>query len=662
MEVDELNKACFESQSVDLGCDNYTASPHVDFEREAGNSDANSEHGKPDQIHASKDEEEFIKDLRTCFAEHGLTRMAQIDILKLLREHGHPSLPHYKNIMSTPRSVGNLIETVSNGQLYYAGIEYGLRATVTKEYLAQCKNISVDFFWDGLSPYTSVSNKVWPILCRLSATGFSVESSPFIVSVFNGKHDPQPAEFLKDFVKEAKELQTHGIKIEGVRYEVRIEKIIADFPARCRMKCVCGEGSAAKIQCEKCTIVGKHITGKGTHFGKNEMRRSKPTLRTDLTFRQRLQKEYHTDSHGAPRPDSPLLELDLDLIMDIPIDPMHLLYCAGVVKRWWEFLVVKKKNVKHRVQPKLQKRISEYMEQEIGKYFPSEYARRVRGLLSYKLFKATEWRRFLLYDGILVAKKFVARPAYRMLLLLSCAVRILSSPELIAQGALLSDAHNLLVIFVSLVEEEFGRHFMTMKVHSLLHLARDCEKHGFLERFSAFPFESYLSSMNKAMRAHGRCLQQIVSRVVEGHLLQPKPVELRSHDKNAGAILSCETFVDPHKEGEKYYLRASLPCMSIRADRERDSFFKTVDNDIIKVTAILRDDTQLDEIYVLGNRFVFSEDFFRWPMRSKTIGIEKVWGIESKTRKWRIESIKCKCVLLRIESSSLEWLCLPLVH
>lgn len=595
--------------------------------------------------------------LKMCFGEFGVQLKARERILSLLREHGHPHLPASSSrVMGSLRTVKSFIQDVEGGGMYYSGIENGVRKTVTAQYLSKCNAICLDFFWDGLSPYKSVRYKIWPLLCRLSATEFSKDSPPFIVAIFGGKKEPEPDIFLKDFIKEAKHLEKDGMVFSEVRYEVIFQKFIADYPARCRMKCVNGEGPSSLIQCERCTIKGKKR--KGTQFTSVEIRRSNPTLRTDKTFRERHQKQYHEHYKTGQRPDSPFMQLSVDMVFDFPMDSMHILY-QGILRRWWEFIVVSKRSVKYHLTESQAMKISDYMEREWKQSFPTEYARRVRGLDYYKIYKATEWRRFLLYDGILVTKNFLRRGAYRNFLLLSCAVRILSSPELIKKENLLSDAHALLMLFVRDVEDKFGKEFMCIKAHSLTHLVKDCEKHGCLESFSAFPFESYLSRINRAMRAHGRCLQQIVGRIKEGHLLQPARVSMICH---GGAVLSKDAGTREWLGSVGVeYLEASLPGMLIRADRQRDSIVKTLDDEVLKVISIIHD-TEINEVFIIGYKYAYRRNFFNWPIKSSVLGIEKVWGLDSVARKWRIQSIKSKCVLLKINRASDEWLCLPLVH
>lgn len=592
------------------------------------------------------DEAKFLQELRQCFGDHRLTRQAQEDILDILRRHGHPYLPRTsRTLMQTPRSVKKDIQSVSNGSMFYLGIAWGVEKLTTPEYLEGRDTIELDFSWDGLQPYKSVKRKVWPILCRLASTRHTAGSEPFIVGMFCGSSDPKPEEFLKDFVKECKDLETNGISINERKYNIKISKIIADQPARARFKVVCGEGPRSLIQCERCTVVAKTREHRAT-FSSTETR-SGVTLRTDESFREKHQPEYHNG-------DSPLLALNIDMIFAFPLDPMHVLY-QGVVRHWWEYIVEPKFCVRYHITKKVITPLSKFMKEELGPYFSCEFARRVRGLDEYKLYKATEWRRFLLYDGIVVVKKFLPLGAYKNFLLLFCAIRILSSREHLDDEDLFADAESLLNLFVADAENKFGKIFLVGKVHGLTHLARDCKEHGELESFSAFPFESYLHRINTAMNAPGRCLEQIVCRIKEGHLLHPKQVSKTVSDAVQVSV-PCGHYSSGSVAGEEFHA-ATLPGMTIRTDRKGDAHVKTVSGDIVRVANIIK--AQSGEVFIIGYRYLFRENFFHYPLKSSKIGVELIWGVDSHSTKVELQELKCKCVLLPYSG---KWVCLPLVH
>ncbi|ODM87719.1 hypothetical protein Ocin01_18963, partial [Orchesella cincta] len=60
-------------------------------------------------------------------------------------------------------------------------------------------------------------------------------------------------------------------------------------------------------------------------------------------------------------------------------------------------------------------------------YIPAEFARKTRSLKDLKHYKATEYRLFVLFTGIVVLKDIISPEEYEMFFLLQCAVYILLS-------------------------------------------------------------------------------------------------------------------------------------------------------------------------------------------------------------------------------------------
>lgn len=139
-------------------------------------------------------------------------------------------------------------------------------------------------------------------------------------------------------------------------------------------------------------------------------------LRTDLSFRQQVNAEYH---HGI----SPFCNVPLDIIKQFPIDYMHQL-CLGVMKK----LILIWLRGKHEV------KISAGQAEEISvkvivlkPFIPSLFGRKPRGLNEIDRWKATEYRQFLLYTGKLVLDGILRPDLYVHFLCLSIASSILVS-------------------------------------------------------------------------------------------------------------------------------------------------------------------------------------------------------------------------------------------
>jgi len=63
-----------------------------------------------------------------------------------------------------------------------------------------------------------------------------------------------------------------------------------------------------------------------------------------------------------------------------------------------------------------------------SQFCPREFARRPRSIESYKRFKVTEFRQFLLYTGFVVLKKVLPENHYLHFLMLHSAIRCLVLP------------------------------------------------------------------------------------------------------------------------------------------------------------------------------------------------------------------------------------------
>lgn len=127
-------------------------------------------------------------------------------------------------------------------------------------------------------------------------------------------------EFLQDFVTEVDNLIFNGY----VRYEkifiFLIRHYILDAPARELIKCCIGHNGYAS--CEKCTVFGERVDYRQTYIDLHA------PLRTDESFKNQMQPRHHK---GV----SPLLQLNIKMISQFRLEPMHLVY-EGVFKRLLE--------------------------------------------------------------------------------------------------------------------------------------------------------------------------------------------------------------------------------------------------------------------------------------------------------------------------------------
>lgn len=156
----------------------------------------------------------------------------------------------------------------------------------------------------------------------------------------------------------------------------------------------------------------------------------------------------------------------------------------------------------------------------ISPYMPSEFCRRPRGLDEIKFWKATEYRMFLLYVGVVVLNdESIPLCIYKNFLLLHSAITLLNMQSYEHNKDV---TYELLQDFVKDSKSLYGKAFCSYNVHTLLHLTDDCSLHGPLDDHSAFPFENYLQILKRRIRSGNQVITQAINRVGDlRHLTNP---------------------------------------------------------------------------------------------------------------------------------------------
>lgn len=214
---------------------------------------------------------------------------------------------------------------------------------------------------------------------------------------------------MLQFVNELKEIVHTGVVINGINHTIKISGFIMDAPAARSMMYITPFNSYNG--CRKCCTYGKHIS-KVVFLELNS------PLRTDESFRTRQCPKHHTGT-------SKLEELPIDMVKNFPNDPMHMVH-LGVVKKIIWLLLSRKKGGFLKLPLTSIDNIN-VMLSKCKTYFPREFQRKSRDITHYHTWKATEFRDFLLYTGPFVLKNNVPPSTYKHFMVLSTAVRILSS-------------------------------------------------------------------------------------------------------------------------------------------------------------------------------------------------------------------------------------------
>lgn len=367
--------------------------------------------------------------------------------------------------------------------------------------------------------------------------------------------------------------------------------------------------------CRKCTTVGLWVGNRITCHtqAKTGGRVTYPELdaplRTDRSFRDRLQPKHHNKDNRR----SIVEDVLSDVVEDVCLDYLHVV-CIGVYKKKLK-VCVSGKDDRIRFSSEDIKAISAYRK-GIRKYIPRNFARKTRPIEELPRWKATELRLDLLYICPVSYKPFLSVRRYKHLMLLHVGIKLLVNKDSCQSNAMYAD--KLLRQYVTASVKLYGAQYVSFNVHNLIHLANDVLKHGCLDDFSAFPFENKLQKIKNLLRKSGKPLQQIVRRLDE--INRSNFDTHRSHLNNGPQLSGF------HCSGPL------LPQYQLRSEQYKKLHFKNSiltacipDNCVFVVgqpnqIVVIKNFVKFQgQIYVLGNRYLKLDDMYTYPLPSSRL-------------------------------------------
>lgn len=575
------------------------------------------------------DDSDLVYLLGNWATKHNITQSALDDLLIVLGSF-HPHLPRCaKTVMCTPRGRVPL-KVLDNGVYCHRGFFEGLLSKLRHGINPDSLTINVDINIDGVSVFKNCPQSAWSILGRSRDL---VDSRPFIIGMFYGIDKPKPiGEYLADFVADTRQLRAEGLLLDGNQINVDIRNFICDAPARSYLKCVLGHSSTNG--CERCDQEGEW-NGRQTVFSTRS-----GNLRTDESFHTRVDPDHH---HVTISP----LESDLNIrcISQVVLDLMHLRDLC-VTNRFLEFILGRAPPIA-RMSADMCRRANELLIQ-LGPFIPSEFSRKPRPFLYLHLWKATEFRLFVLYIGIVILKPVVREEVYDLFLLLHCAMYITSNEGLINH---LDNAEIFLENFVQYSSQIFGPEFVSYYIHNLLHWVDEVRRHGNPEQnLSAYPFENYNQIIKKLVRSRARPLQQIIKRLLERENFDE---DLRGKDlglfqEYTGGPLGGLENVQEFKKCviNEYQLRLS----------ENDNAVLVPGDRVGRVMNIVK---QGEQVKLVVKLFRSYDTFYEYPLPSTELGISVVTNLDNVYHIFDLLEVKSKCMLLPYEG---KLVALPILH
>lgn len=369
----------------------------------------------------------------------------------------------------------------------------------------------------------------------------------------------------------------------------------------------------------KCVTVGEYSHQSHTVVFPD----SRCPKRTDANFRKKLYGSHH-------KVDSPLLQLPIDIVEDVPVgDSLHLLD-LGIMKRLlvgWRDGNFGKKNTK--LCSRDIERVSAFLNET---RLPSEIHRSMRGLNHLAHWKASEFRTFFYYLSIIILPQVLNAEAFSHFLFLFCGITICSHEM---YKMLLPLAQELLLYFVDKYKHHYGADYITSNVHNLVHVVDEVQRFGALHTFSSYPFENKLYLIKRMLREGKNPLAQVAKRLSE--------------------LDGIRVTTNKNKKSHPVLIKSKKSCFEIHFEdfklstKNKDKYFMSKDNEIIELKDIYNNN---NEIELHGFQIKELENMFEKPMKSCHFHIYK-----SKINQG-VRNLKC----LRPKDVKFKYVCTAYQH
>jgi len=145
-------------------------------------------------------------------------------------------------------------------------------------------------------------------------------------------------------------------------------------------------------------------------------------------------------------------------------------------------------------------------------YIPCKFNRKMRSIADIAYWKASEFRLFLLYAGVVILKDkgILPKAQYAHFLKFAVSLRYLISRDTTSE--VVSHCQILLKQFVKQSVGFYGTGFVSYNTHNLIHLVDDYRMFGSLDTVNCFAFESFLGRLKSSLHSGHKPFQQVCDR------------------------------------------------------------------------------------------------------------------------------------------------------
>ncbi|XP_065648069.1 uncharacterized protein LOC136077845 [Hydra vulgaris] len=477
--IEAVENKIIDDYECDASCNNDISFESSDVISSDESSDKDNDISMTSKIY------DINQKLLNFYLRYNLTRNAMEALLKLLNINYDETLPLSVTTLKaksiTYNQSKNWVKRIEKKNLMsYIGVKDNLLYCMDHRNLQlSLKNkdgnsgivkLRLFFNLDGLPVFKSSKLSFWPILMSFRDYNH-IGALP--VALHCGVEKPNLNFYLKQLVDELQILSV-PFDLKGQQMVISDVDFICDTPARSFAQNIFNHN--AYYGCGYCNIKGEYCYNR--------------IIFTDQNCTPRSDESYKSISENNQHGPSPLLNIPQlsGLQSSCPPEYMHLVL-QGVVKKLctYYFTKVPFLHLSCRLSQHLLSKLSAEID-DIRKYLPSEFHRKLSSLVNFKNWKASEFRQFVLYLGPFLLHDKLPDRYYDHFIMLHFSMYVLASDEYVAYHVIASECVKKFVEFMPIL---FSKRSM---VYNMVY------KYGPLDSFSAFQFENMLGLLKRRIK------------------------------------------------------------------------------------------------------------------------------------------------------------------
>lgn len=369
----------------------------------------------------------------------------------------------------------------------YDGIMYK-KMSAPGEILENEFNLSYTFNTDGCQAANSSKFTIWPIYVMINEFPQELRAKHMLlVGIWVAKNEPNMNVFLQPFVDEANDLSEKGVEWRLPGGEMVTSKVV---PLCCCVDSIARPAMLNMKQfngfygCTFCEHPTENVDGQRKYTVSTDI----PSDRSDESIRRNMIHAHSLVGRQAVKGvwgPSCLMNLKhFDMADGMVPDDLHAGF-SGAGKQHTELLLSSPGEEYYIGDPNTLAIVNDRL---LSIRPPNCITRTPRSLTVRRLWKASEWRSWIVWYSLICIDGLLPRKYVQHLALLVTAITIFLQDSI--SPAMLDYAHESLVRYVVQFQELFGKQAMTFNVHLLLHFTKGVANWGPLWTHTAFPFEN----------------------------------------------------------------------------------------------------------------------------------------------------------------------------